>query len=648
MTKQKSTKRALLLSALSLLLCVSMLIGTTYAWFTDSVTSGNNKIVAGNLDVVLEYKNDWNDPWTVVEETTKVFDQNALYEPGYTEVVYLRVSNAGSLALKYKLMVDIASEKGSTNVLGDPFKLSEHLQIGSYVQDEYVGGFNYADILMPSMFGSRKSALSNVTLNKISEADSVVAVDRPVFADDESAQVLALVLTMPTTVGNEANYDATVAAAPEINLGVTLLATQFTEEEDSFDELYDQDANLDFTPVSNVNELKVALANKEPNIVFTKNIETAETLNVDYAANIDGNGFVLKRADGFTGTVFTVKANATLTTTDIVVDGGAVWSGPADPTLGRGITNSGVTATGNLIKTEGNGSIVLNEGTVLQNNVGAHAVYLDHGSKKGSLTLNGAQIMNNQSDSGAIWGGGAITVNEGSKINGNSSTGSAGAIRMVSSCNLTVNGGEINNNRAAGDGGVIWGYGASKYNFNGGEFAYNEAAGTGGVIYTGNYSAINIGGDFEMHDNKAANSGAIRLTDHTSINMVGGKVYNNTQNGESNAFNTWNNSISITGGEISDNFSYVGGLALTIGEAKIDGVIAYNLSTNHNTAYLAEKFNSFKFTVNEASANFAAFNFKPAAGYTYTEGDEAKLICMNEGYETYWDATTKTFRLKAK
>jgi len=51
MTKKRTTKRALLLSALSLLMCVSMLVGSTFAWFTDSVTSGVNKIVAGNLDI---------------------------------------------------------------------------------------------------------------------------------------------------------------------------------------------------------------------------------------------------------------------------------------------------------------------------------------------------------------------------------------------------------------------------------------------------------------------------------------------------------------------------------------------------------------------------------------------------------------------
>ena len=53
MMKTKRTKRALLLSALALLACISMLVGSTFAWFTDSVTSSSNKIVAGKLDVQL-------------------------------------------------------------------------------------------------------------------------------------------------------------------------------------------------------------------------------------------------------------------------------------------------------------------------------------------------------------------------------------------------------------------------------------------------------------------------------------------------------------------------------------------------------------------------------------------------------------------
>ena len=257
MTKTRSTKRALLMSALALVMCISMLVGSTFAWFTDSVTSGNNKIVAGNLDVVLEYKTDWSDDWTTVDENTKIFKEGALYEPGYTEVVYLRVSNAGSLALKYNLMVNVTSEKESTNVYGDKFKLSDYLQIGTYMQDEYSSGYNYADILMPYMFGTREAALAKVStpaadvtpLTKLSAANSIVRSNSPVLAGEQTAQVMAIVLTMPETVGNEANHKAGVAA-PELNLGISLVATQYTDEYDSFGNQYDKNAEYPVIPTA--------------------------------------------------------------------------------------------------------------------------------------------------------------------------------------------------------------------------------------------------------------------------------------------------------------------------------------------------------------------------------------------------------------
>lgn len=243
MTKVKSTKRALLISGFTLLLCISMLIGSTFAWFTDSVVSATNIIQSGTLDVVLEYKSNWSDKWTPVDSNTKIFKEGALYEPGYTEVVYLRVSNAGSLALKYLLSFNIATDEKSTNVYGEEFRLSEYLKVGTYVQDEYHNGFNYANILMPTMFGDRESALSNVTLNKVKDAASIIRKNAPILPGDDTAQVVAIVLTMPETVGNEANTMPGVEA-PYIELGVNLLATQYTYEEDSFDNQYDADAFL--------------------------------------------------------------------------------------------------------------------------------------------------------------------------------------------------------------------------------------------------------------------------------------------------------------------------------------------------------------------------------------------------------------------
>ncbi len=243
MAKQKTTKRALLSSVLALILCVSMLVGTTFAWFTDSVTSGRNVIQSGALDVVLEYKTNWSDGWAPVDENTKIFKDGALYEPGYTEVVYLRVSNAGSLALKYLLSFNIDNDKKSTNVYGEEFRISDYLYVGTYVQDEYSSGFNYADILMPNMFSNRESALNSVTLTKLKDAASIIRKNAPILPGEDTAQVVAIVLTMPEMVGNEANT-MPGAEAPSIELGVNLLATQYTHEYDSFDNQYDADAFL--------------------------------------------------------------------------------------------------------------------------------------------------------------------------------------------------------------------------------------------------------------------------------------------------------------------------------------------------------------------------------------------------------------------
>ena len=105
--KKNVTKRALVLSLLSLLLCCSMLVGTTFAWFTDSVTSGKNRIVAGNLDIELKYSKNF-DTWTTVEGTEDLVDPDALWEPGRTEVVYLKLSNEGTLVLKYNFAMTVA------------------------------------------------------------------------------------------------------------------------------------------------------------------------------------------------------------------------------------------------------------------------------------------------------------------------------------------------------------------------------------------------------------------------------------------------------------------------------------------------------------------------------------------------------------
>ncbi|MBE6672328.1 MAG: right-handed parallel beta-helix repeat-containing protein [Ruminococcaceae bacterium] len=220
MTNKKTTKRALLFSVLSMLLCVTMLMGTTYAWFTDSVSSTNNIIKSGNLDVELYYSKDGS-TWTEVNSQTNVFAES-LWEPGYTEVVYLKVKNAGSLALKYQLGVNVASEIGSKNVLGDEFKLSDFIKYG----------------VTTEAIANREDAIAKVdaTATRLNLAYNT---NGSLLTGEEA--VMTMVVYMPETVGNEANH-AKDAAVPTINLGLNLFATQYTYEEDSFGNDYDETA----------------------------------------------------------------------------------------------------------------------------------------------------------------------------------------------------------------------------------------------------------------------------------------------------------------------------------------------------------------------------------------------------------------------
>ena len=219
--KKNAARRALLMSALSLLLCVSMLVGTTFAWFTDEVTSANNVIKAGNLDIELEY---WNGTeWVDVQGKSDILT-NTLWEPGVTEIAYLRVANAGSLALKYQLGVNVASETAGINQAGAEFNLSDHIMFGVA---ENVNGETGA-------FATREAAVAALTNAQALNA----GYTKPGSMAPGAELYLALVVYMPTTTGNVANHNG--IAKPEINLGINVFATQFASEEDSFDKFYDQ------------------------------------------------------------------------------------------------------------------------------------------------------------------------------------------------------------------------------------------------------------------------------------------------------------------------------------------------------------------------------------------------------------------------
>ncbi len=226
MAKEKSFKRALVMAILSMVVCLSMFAGTTFAWFTDSVTSSENIIKAGNLDIELYYDNADKDDWEKFTKDTNVF-MDELWEPGHTEVIKFKIVNEGSLALKYQFSVYIDEEVGSVNMYDNAFNLSDYILYG------IVDGELDDDI-------SREDAILAV------EANAVVLGENDysngwLKLEPAEEKTLTMVVYMPTSVTNEANA-AKDQNEPTINLGISLNATQVEFEEDSFGDDYDAEA----------------------------------------------------------------------------------------------------------------------------------------------------------------------------------------------------------------------------------------------------------------------------------------------------------------------------------------------------------------------------------------------------------------------
>ena len=262
MTKKFSTKRTLVMSVLSLVLCISMLIGTTFAWFTDSVTSANNVIKSGNLNVELYYQaGTETENWTKVTSDTNVFMQDALWEPGHVEVIRFKVVNEGNLALKYQLGVNIVNEIGSQNIDGKDFELSDFIMYAivdgaqNYTRDEAITEVEGTAVNLKTAYNSGTNDLA-----------------------PSNEELVTMVVYMPTSVGNEANA-AVGAQQPTIDLGINLFATQYSEESDSFGTDYDKNAWVGGMMIYSAEDLVSAVAEGEKNVVIMNDIELTEAVN---------------------------------------------------------------------------------------------------------------------------------------------------------------------------------------------------------------------------------------------------------------------------------------------------------------------------------------------------------------------------------
>lgn len=239
MNNKKSTKRALLTSLLSMVLCLTMLIGTTFAWFTDSVTSGNNIIKSGTLDVEMSWADAKDGTFKDASEGA-IFDYK-LWEPGYTQVKYIKVDNVGDLAFQYQL--NVIPNIDDANADAD---LAEVIDVYTAIVDgSFTAPTNFAEVeanmlkmgTLTDMIENAAGADTGVILPKNGSTN----VELPAGAESyEGTVTVCVALHMQETAGNE-YQNLSVGEG----FSVQLLATQYTWEKDSFDNQYDVNAEYD-------------------------------------------------------------------------------------------------------------------------------------------------------------------------------------------------------------------------------------------------------------------------------------------------------------------------------------------------------------------------------------------------------------------
>ena len=459
MNTKKATKRALLTSVMALVMCVVMLVGTTFAWFTDTASTGVNKIQAGNLDIELQMKNN-DGEWVNAEGKTlpflvegKIPDEGTqiLWEPGCTYYVpEVRVLNKGNLAVKFEYVPE---------ALGVTGKLAEVLEFTAK------------------------------TFDKEGNEDSDINIEPEVLKPGEASPAWSFGYHMDEDAGNE--YQNATATG----MCVTVLATQASYEKDSIDDQYDKDAEYPIS-VTTGDELQAIVSNATApvNIVLTNSITTNNfVIPEDKDVTLDLNGFTLTGGD-----THAILNRGKLCIKDSSGNGEIVASKANTSALRNGDNAVCVIDGGTFTRTdavdnkwhtvENFGTMTFNGGKVIAEDGQSFAIvngwnYINPGEQKATMTINNIE-MKAGPNGFKNCAGGILTMNGGTlHCTGfwglsNDSTGIA-----------TINGGEIISDKyvAISDGGA-------KMEINGGTFT-----GPKGSLYVQTYAQDTVvkGGSYQ-------------------------------------------------------------------------------------------------------------------------------------------------------
>ena len=264
MNTKKATKRALLTSVMALVMCVVMLVGTTFAWFTDTASTGVNKIVSGNLkvDIIGANSDDHIEKLNFTKAGTEVGTDAAaaiLWEPGCRYVTEgFRIANKGNLALKWK------AEINKDNI------------VNGKVVDTAKDGVSLLDVI------------DFYVVTGTGENAPEVAIEDFVgnLAKDAKSDVYYIKGVMQTTAGND--YQNLTLEG----ITITVYATQLASEFDSFDNTYDE--NAEYYPIDTWNgdiatDAELAAATDDTNKVVT--VESGKLLAAVVEAVNNGNDY---------------------------------------------------------------------------------------------------------------------------------------------------------------------------------------------------------------------------------------------------------------------------------------------------------------------------------------------------------------------
>ena len=389
---KNTTKRSLLASVFALVLCVAMLVGSTFAWFTDTASTGVNKIVSGNLKVdIIGADSDSHIEklnFTKAAMTDAEAGAEILWEPGCRYLTEgFRIANKGNLALKWKAQVNT----------------------GTTVANE--GNFDLLDVI--DFYLVTKAADGT-------ETETALDVFTGNLKKTETSDVYYIKGVMQTTAGND--YQGLTLDG----ISITVVATQDTVENDSFNNQYDKDAEYPIL-VTSGDQLQATVNNATApvNIVLANSITTNNfVIPADKDVTLDLNGRTVTNAGSHT-----ILNKGHLTLTDSSTD-----------KSGQIISLKGNTAA---LRNGDNAVCVVEGGTISRDGANGNTWHVVENF--GKMTFNGGKVVLKNGNGFAITNGwnyfdpGASTTHAVMEINALELDTDSSGIKNCRYGDLTVN-----------------------------------------------------------------------------------------------------------------------------------------------------------------------------------------------------------------